>query len=262
MASQPRYLAIAKALRDEIIAGELQPGARLPPEARLVERFGASRDTVRDATKILIQEGLVERIGAGRTGGMIVRDRLMLVFHASYAEEPGAPRSETDSWATDVRAQGLEPTQDFSCINVVLPEDVALRLRQPEGATGVLRRCVRYVNGHPSSIQDTYYPSWLTDELPELRQPNDIVQGTTALLAERGYVQVGYLDHTSARMPNPEETAMLHVGPGTPVLLKVRTGATQSRVVRVTIEVMLGDTNTVEYEIGDVSAVRDEGDAA
>jgi GntR family transcriptional regulator len=255
VAPQPRYRAIAQALREEIIAGELRPGEKLPPEARLVERFGVSRDTIRDATKMLIQEGLVERGGAGRTGGMIVRDRLMLVFHASYAEEPGAPRSETDSWATDVRAQGLNPSQDFTCVNVVLPDGVALRLGEPEGAAGVLRRCVRYVNGHPSSIQDTYYPSWLTDEVPDLRQPSDIIQGTTALLAERGHVQVGYLDHTSARMPNPEETTLLHIGPGTPVLLKTRTGATRSRVVRVTIEIMVGDTNTVEYEIGDISAI-------
>jgi GntR family transcriptional regulator len=240
----------------------LQPGAKLPPETRLVERFGVSRDTIRDATKVLIQEGLVERSGTGRGSGMVVRDRLMLVFHASYAEEPGAPRSEADSWATDVRAQGLDPSQDFTCINVVLPDDVAMRLGEPEGAAGVLRRCVRYVNGHPSSIQDTYDPIWLADEVPELRQPVDIVQGTTALLAERGHIQVGYLDHTSARMPSPDETSLLRVGPGTPVLLKIRTGATRHRVVRVTIEIMVGDTNTVEYEIGDISAIRIEGEPA
>lgn len=257
MAALYRYRKIAAILRDEIVSGRLRPGEKLPPEPRLVEQYGVSRDTVRDATKLLIQEGLVERV-PGRSGGMVVRDRLMLTFHASYAEEPGAPRSETDSWATDVRAQGLIPTQDFSCMNVVLPGDVAFRLNESDGAPGVLRRCVRYVNGHPSSLQDTYYPTWLADEVPDLRSPTDIPSGTTALLAERGHVQVGYLDHNSARMPTLEEAGLLQIGPGTPVLLKARTGATRDRVVRVTVEVMVGDTNTVEYEIGNVQAVRGE----
>jgi hypothetical protein len=30
----------------------------------------------------------------------------------------------------------------------------------------------------------------------------------------------------------------------------------------VTIEIMVGDTNTVEYEIGDISAIRIEGEPA
>ena len=120
----------------------------------------------------------------------------------------------------------------------------------------MLRRCVRSVNGHPSSIQDTYYPSWLADEVPELRSPTDIKPGTTILLAGRGHEQVGYLDHNSARMPTPEEAELLAVGPGTPVLVKISTACTTRRVVRVTVEVMIGDTNRVEYEIGDVTVIR------
>jgi len=37
-----------------IASGVLQPGGRLPPEAELVERFGASRGTVREAVRALV----------------------------------------------------------------------------------------------------------------------------------------------------------------------------------------------------------------
>ena len=255
MAQLYRYRQVASALRAEITSRRLKPGDKLPTEPQLVERFGVSRDTVRDATKLLIEEGLVERV-PGRSGGMVVRERLALTFHASYAEQPGKPRPESDAWFTEVQQQGLTPTQDLECRNITLPDDVALRLGEPEGSPGVLRRCIRYVNGHPSSIQDSYYPNWLADEVPELRSPTDIPIGTTILLAERGHVQVGYLDHNSARMPTPDEADLLQIGPGTPVLVKVRTACTTDRVVRVTVEVMVGDTNRVEYEIGDVAAIR------
>lgn len=255
----PLYRKIAAALREQITSGALQPGDKLPSETRLVEQFGVSRDTIRDATSLLVNEGLVFHV-PGRAGGMVVRDRLRLTFHASYAERPGAPRSESDSWSAEVLAQGLTPSQQFQCRTVTLAAEVAEQLGEPAGAAAVLRRCVRSVNRQPSSIQDTFYPMWLANEVPELLSPDDIPIGTTRLLADRGHVQVGYLDTVTARMPTPEETALLELLPATPVLVKARTACTVDRIVRVTVEIMAGDSNAVEYEIGDVGTIRAEGD--
>jgi GntR family transcriptional regulator len=63
--SGPRHAAIARELRNEIRAGELAPGARLPSEARLSSRFAASRGTVRQALAALRAEGLIAG-GQGR----------------------------------------------------------------------------------------------------------------------------------------------------------------------------------------------------
>ncbi|WP_156096293.1 GntR family transcriptional regulator [Amycolatopsis jejuensis] len=61
----------AAALR-EIIRDEYRPGDRLPPEAKLAERIGVSRNTAREALADLVVEGLVER----KWGvGTIVRER-------------------------------------------------------------------------------------------------------------------------------------------------------------------------------------------
>ncbi len=62
---------IAGVLASEIREGILPPGAYLPPEPRLGERFGVSRPVVREATRILVARGLVE---VRRGIGVLVRD--------------------------------------------------------------------------------------------------------------------------------------------------------------------------------------------
>src|SRR4051812_22184253 len=52
---------VAGELRREIAAGKYQPGKRLPGEAALVRRWGASRITVGRAMSDLSREGLIER---------------------------------------------------------------------------------------------------------------------------------------------------------------------------------------------------------
>ena len=54
-----------------IRAGQLKPGDRLPAERELVETFGVSRVTVRDALRVLEVMGLVE-IRVGSSGGAFV----------------------------------------------------------------------------------------------------------------------------------------------------------------------------------------------
>jgi DNA-binding GntR family transcriptional regulator len=51
---------VAAALGDLIIRGRLAPGAHLP-EGPLSTRLGVSRNTVREATQILVRQGLVRR---------------------------------------------------------------------------------------------------------------------------------------------------------------------------------------------------------
>lgn len=63
----PRYRRIAAELVAAIEAGEYPPGSQLPGEAQLVERFQASRNTIRSALGELDGRGLVEVVhGKGR----------------------------------------------------------------------------------------------------------------------------------------------------------------------------------------------------
>lgn len=59
----PAYRAVSGELRRLIVHGEIQPGAALPIESELAERFGVHRSTVREGLRHLEQDGLVQRDG-------------------------------------------------------------------------------------------------------------------------------------------------------------------------------------------------------
>jgi GntR family transcriptional regulator len=59
-AEDPLYIQLAAILRGQIESGELQPGQQLPSEATLTQRHGIARNTVRQAIRVLRDEGLVE----------------------------------------------------------------------------------------------------------------------------------------------------------------------------------------------------------
>jgi GntR family transcriptional regulator len=248
------YRRIASDLREQIARGELQPGDRLATEPQLMDRYQVSRNTVRLAVAQLVNEGLVMHV-PGRSGGMVVRERVTLTYHASRAEQPDGYHSESDAYVSEVRAQGYAPSQQFESRLVALTPEIAERLEVEEHSNAVLRRCIRMVNNVPHSLQDSYYPMALADEVRELLSPTDIPQGTTRLLAERGHQQVAFREEISTRMPNAEEARLLDLGAGTPVLVYVRTAYTHERPVRVTVTTFAGDRNRIVYTLGDTSVM-------
>lgn len=96
---------VARALRQEIVAGSLEPGSRLV-ETSLSERFDVSRGPVRDALRELEAEGLVE---SSRRGSFVVglseRD-LSELYSLRGALEAFALRSVAASDEVDWRPFG------------------------------------------------------------------------------------------------------------------------------------------------------------
>ncbi len=64
---KPKYQKIYDALAQAIRSGELKLGEKIPSEAALVKKFGASRITVGRAVRELHQSGLVKRIAGSGT---------------------------------------------------------------------------------------------------------------------------------------------------------------------------------------------------
>ncbi|GAB6098812.1 GntR family transcriptional regulator [Halanaerocella petrolearia] len=59
--SRPLYILVKEKLDELIDDGTYQPGDRLPSEAKLAEKFGVSRATLREALRVLEKEGKVDR---------------------------------------------------------------------------------------------------------------------------------------------------------------------------------------------------------
>lgn len=81
-AEDPRYLQVARTLRQEIVDGVYPVGSQLPTEHALCERFSVSRYTVREALRRLRDDNLVS--SRPRAGTLVV------------------PRTSSGSYAQDV----------------------------------------------------------------------------------------------------------------------------------------------------------------
>jgi GntR family transcriptional regulator, transcriptional repressor for pyruvate dehydrogenase complex len=66
---------VAKVLRRMFIRGEITEGTMLPPESELMNRFGVSRPTLREALRVLESESLIEMQRGVRGGARATRPR-------------------------------------------------------------------------------------------------------------------------------------------------------------------------------------------
>jgi len=76
----PLYYQIMRDLKEQIVSGMLVPGDKLPSEAEHTRRFGVSRVVIRQALRILEEQGLIVRIKGKGT------------FVSDAVAEDGAPR--------------------------------------------------------------------------------------------------------------------------------------------------------------------------
>ncbi|HEX5542130.1 MAG TPA: GntR family transcriptional regulator [Micromonospora sp.] len=254
--SRTLYGRIAADLRESIRAGVLRPGDRLPTEQELGTRYDVSRNTVRLALGMLINEGIITST-PGR--GTFVRDRVVTTYHASWAEQcDRMPSDQADAYRAEVASQGRKAEyRDFEMRIVPATAELAERLCVDEGDSLVSRSFLRLVDGEPSSLQDSFYPMDIAQECG-LLTPHDIPQGTIRAMADAGHVEVGYVDEILARMPSPDEARKLSVSAGVPILVYFRTAYTRQRPVRLTLTLFAGDRNRIMYELGDLEAYHRE----
>jgi GntR family transcriptional regulator len=57
----PLYYQLENVLREKITSGAFEPGDKMPTESELIDEYGVSRITVRQALQALSEDGLIER---------------------------------------------------------------------------------------------------------------------------------------------------------------------------------------------------------
>lgn len=260
MAQRPMYQQIADTVRRQIENGELPHGQQLPTELELREKYNASRNTVRDAIKLLSSLGLVEtRPGQGT---FVTQSRNPFVTTLSTDPKTGFGGGEgafrLSALDTLEGAEDREPETTTSTPRVEV-QGAAPWLRQRLGlADGsnqvVLRRLYRYIENVPWSIQTSYYPMELiTRGASKLLIADHIYPGTVSYLAEAlGVRQTGYRDWILARRPNEEEQQFFGVAPDSTVLEVFQTAfGPDQEPIRVTVSVFPADQNQFIYDMGE-----------
>jgi GntR family phosphonate transport system transcriptional regulator len=144
---------IAEELRREIVSGARPPGAKLPPEGEMAERFGVHRNTVRQAVAALAAEHLVV---ARRGSGTFVTEHTVLVHRI------GARTRLSDSLGRRGRATGrlLESAIELP------PPEIAERLLLAGGA-GLRLETLAVVDGRPLSRATHWFAADLVPGLAE-----------------------------------------------------------------------------------------------
>ncbi|MFJ3817775.1 GNAT family N-acetyltransferase [Streptomyces sp. NPDC090056] len=239
------YLRIADQIRAEISDGTLAPGARLPTEAELAQRWDTTRSTATKGLGVLINEGLIV---SDRPRGHFVRARRPMAYRpqAEFRRRPLSPAM--DAFMAQLTGEGRSASQKIEVAIVQPAQEIRERLQLEEGQLTAVRRRVRFVDDEPYHTNDSYFPLDLVQGT-EIMDPADIARGANAVLAELGYEQVRALDEVHIRMPSPEEADRLHLGPGTPVAIHVVTGFTGAdKPVRVVVNCLPGDRHIITWE--------------
>ena len=133
---------------NKIVQGELEPGDRLPPERVLAEQFQRSRPSVREALRMLQQNGLI-RIDIGSAGGSIVQG-----FSVS-----GLEKNLKDM--IDSGVFSLQELKDYRIVNDMGCARLAAQNRTAEDIAALEKNIVRYgasvANSAITEIIVTYF---------------------------------------------------------------------------------------------------------
>jgi GntR family transcriptional regulator len=250
--NEPMYRRIADDLRGQIESGMLAPGAQLPTEGELMEDYGASRNTIREAIKQLVTPGLVEtRAGQGT---FVTEPPSPFVSTLS-----GDPRTgETKVYIDEVERKGRKYSQTAPVVEVQrATAAVAESLRIPAGASVVSRHYQRFIDGTPWSLQTSFYPMSLVEKgAIKLIQPADIDEGAVEYMGQAcGIKQASYRDSIAVRTPDETEITFFRLpADGRISVFEVyRTAFDEDgHRIRLTITVYPADRNRFVFKMGDV----------
>ncbi|MEU1419518.1 GntR family transcriptional regulator [Kitasatospora sp. NPDC005751] len=251
------YERIADSLREKIRAGQLKPGDRLPAETALAGEYDTSVPTIRQATGVLVAEGLVEKQhGRGtfvrKQPTRVVRDNARHQWEKDRARQPEVERLKTGATERDTGLTvndlifeanykqvpaSAELAEVFGIAEGAMLLERTYRTRYQEERTP-LNRSQSYlvldmISGNPDLLRDDQEP-W----------PG----GTQNQLWTVGIELDRVVETFQARPPTPEEAEELGLPAGVSVLILRKVGIdTTDRVVEVADVVLPGDRTELTF---------------
>lgn len=141
----PLYLQLKNSIKQDIKAGILKPGEKIPSEAEMREMYNMSRVTIRNALAELEVEGYIQKV-QGKGSFVTKSDMLRL------------PDGVT-SFSNDGKMQGVQVTSNIleqGIRNTVSELDKEFFGLHEHDRVMVLKR-VRLADGHPISIEENHF---------------------------------------------------------------------------------------------------------
>lgn len=235
----PLYVQLEQALLTHIRVRHLQPGDRLPTEGEIAERYGVSRQTIRQALMRLVADGYVERVQG--LGSFVAKPR-------------PSHKSLLTSFTQNMRAQGYHPQRRLvESAVVTAPIEHQAAWDMPNGDYQYVSRLL-LVDGQPLAIADTWIPveslagrlDLFTAERLEEFSLYELLQGPDiGLRLSRG------VETVRASACSPEQARALERAVNSPTLVVRRVSYTAShRPVEWTVMTFAADRYEYTVELG------------
>lgn len=199
----PYYVQVREALRKQILDGVLQPHQQMPSEHQMIEMFGVSRITIRQALAELENESLIFRVHGKGT----------------FVSKPKAFQDITQlrSFGEAMQPLGYETFSKVISVKEVRASTVASeKLALEAGARVVEIKRLRYLNRDPVSVESSY----LALELGRALARNDLSNRDIFLVLENELgVQLGSADlEVGAHLADELQAHLLGVEEASPLL--------------------------------------------
>jgi GntR family transcriptional regulator len=240
---RPVYKQVADALRAAIRNGKLADGQPLASETELMQRYGVSRNSARNAVALLRIEGLVVT-EHGR--GTFVRAHRPIRRLSSSRYSKTKRQAALHAEAAEQDANGDQQLLGVEVVN--LPEEIADRLGLAADEKALVRRDLLYVHGEPVQLAHNYIPLDVAQGT-RIERDGKIGGGVHSELEQLGYELDRFVEELTFRMPTPEEARQLRMGAGIPVVRLLRTlYDTTGGALEVSDLVLAGDRHVLVYE--------------
>ncbi|MDV9172872.1 GntR family transcriptional regulator [Streptomyces sp. W16] len=218
ISAEPYYLQLAERIRDQISTGAVAAGDRLPSEGELAATWNVSRATVREALRLLEEEGWVARIARrGAFASMPPRRGWLLQGREGFFENEVAGH------------QRRVTTQVLRAEKATLPTHSAEELHMAPGSDGYILERLRKLDGKVALFSANYLPPLVG----ELVSRSDVPAGEGSLnntLSKGGYTVAGASRTVEAVTARGKVADLLQVPDGAP-LLKVRSTSWDTHLV-------------------------------
>jgi len=244
--SENKQRQLAGTLIEKIESGELAPGDKIATFDELASEYGVSLTVVRNAIDALKQLGLLV---THQGKGTFVRKKPVVRRHGTDRYGRGVWGGGRAILVAEAEAQGIEAKQEIRELAwVPAPPFVAERFGIEVGTEVWVRRRTTLINERPNQLGDSYYERAVV-EGTRIMQENTGPGGGFKVLEDNGYPLVDIQEELSTRMPSWQESGVLHLSPGTPVIDLIRTTyTTGDKPVEVFRAVIAGDMASFVYK--------------
>ena len=199
----PKYYQLAEILRQQISEEVLKPGDQLPTEDALCQAHNVSRGTVREAVRVLVNDGLIRRVQGRGT-------------FVTLPQQPAPTFFTLSSFEEDMRRQERQPTSQVLTAEIIPATlEIATRLEIPvdESVIHIVR--LQLADEQPVVYETRYLAQTLCPDLL-----NDDLETTSIhwLLVQKHGIPLVRMTHTvEAGSLSQAQSELLQTVPGATV---------------------------------------------